>query len=369
MHFIFLNQMEHQWCGSHLAAANKKKVEDRKTVGGPPPLTFTPEIFDKFVKNSIASYTPGEKITVDEQLFPTKSRCPFTQYMANKPDKFGIKFWVAADVETKYMLNAIPYLGKDDSSPAGQRLSDNIVMRLMEPFLGEGRNVTTGNFFTSLALANDLLADKTTIVGTMSKNRREMPPCTQAQSERYSTKVLRAGKVTLTIYQAKPKRNVCILSTMHQTVSTDNGAKKLPETLSHYNSTKAGVDDMDNMARLYSVNGGKCRWPVAVFYNILDLAAINAHVLYKQCMNVTISRRKFILELVKELCAHHKMARATGAIARKRLLPETPSPPAKRRQCQIGRCSGNKTCDICQTCKRLVCGKCSKNAPKLCSEC
>ncbi len=77
------------------------------------------EIFDKFVKNSIASYTPGENITVDEQLFPTKARCRFTQYMANKPDKFGIKFWVGADVETKYMLPIpSPYLGKDSSRPS-----------------------------------------------------------------------------------------------------------------------------------------------------------------------------------------------------------------------------------------------------------
>lgn len=42
------------------------------------------EIFDKFVENSIASYRPGENITVDDQLFPTNARCRFTQYMAKK---------------------------------------------------------------------------------------------------------------------------------------------------------------------------------------------------------------------------------------------------------------------------------------------
>ncbi len=69
------------------------------------------EIFDKFVKNSIASYTSGENITVDEQLFPTKTRCHFTQNMADKPDKSGIKF--------------------SDS------LSDNVVTCLVEPFPGK----------------------------------------------------------------------------------------------------------------------------------------------------------------------------------------------------------------------------------------
>ena len=76
-----------------------------------------------FVDNSISCYQPGENITIYEKLFPTKSRCRFIQYMPNKPDKFSMKFWLAVDVEFKYILNAIPYLGKDESRPSTQRLS------------------------------------------------------------------------------------------------------------------------------------------------------------------------------------------------------------------------------------------------------
>ncbi|XP_035272145.1 piggyBac transposable element-derived protein 4-like [Anguilla anguilla] len=334
------------------------------------------EIWSKFVSNSTACYTPGENITVDEQLFPTKARCRFTQYIATKPDKFGIKFWIAADVETKYMLNAFPYLGKDEARPVGERLADNVVMRLVEPFVGKGRNITSDNFFTSIALANNLHAKKTTLVGTMNKKRREVPPSAKAQNqERFSTTIWRAGHATLTVYQCKPKKNVCILSTMHKTVSIDTDAKKLPETIAHYNATKMGVDVLDQMARLYSVKGGSRRWPVAVFYNILDLAAINAHVLYTQCMNKTISRRRFILELAKELRANHMTAKAAPrrTVLAPLCSPETPNTPQrerslKRKRCQVSRCGGNKTCDICDKCKRLVCGKCTKMQPKLCLE-
>ena len=117
-------------------------------------------VWDKFVENCIVCYKPGENITVDEQLFPTKARCRFTQYMANKPDKFGIKFWIAVDLESKYILNAIPYLGKDETRPAMQRLSESVVMKLMEPYLSKGRNVTTDNFFTSIHLAIQLRKKK-----------------------------------------------------------------------------------------------------------------------------------------------------------------------------------------------------------------
>ena len=48
--------------------------------------------WDKLIEKCIVCYKPGENTTEDEQLFSTKARCRFTQYMANKPDKFGIKF-------------------------------------------------------------------------------------------------------------------------------------------------------------------------------------------------------------------------------------------------------------------------------------
>ena len=93
---------------------------------------------------------------MDEQLFPTKACCRFTQYMANKSDIFGIKFWLAIDVKSKYILNVIPYLGKDEVRPATQRLSESGVIKLVELYLGKGRNVTTDNFFTSTHLATEL---------------------------------------------------------------------------------------------------------------------------------------------------------------------------------------------------------------------
>ena len=76
-----------------------------------------------FVDNSINCYQPAENITIYEKQFSTKSRCRFIQYMTNKSDKFGMKFWLAVDVEFKYILNAIPYLGKDKSRSFTQRLS------------------------------------------------------------------------------------------------------------------------------------------------------------------------------------------------------------------------------------------------------
>ena len=84
------------------------------------------EKWNKFIENFIEYYRPGDNITIDEQLFLTKAQCPFTQYIASKPNKFGIKFWLAADTYSKYLINGFPYLGKDNTRPKAERIADNV---------------------------------------------------------------------------------------------------------------------------------------------------------------------------------------------------------------------------------------------------
>ncbi|KAF2882947.1 hypothetical protein ILUMI_23226 [Ignelater luminosus] len=174
----------------------------------------------------------GENITVDEQLLPTKVRCRFTQYMSNKANKFGIKFWIAVDTKSKYVLNAFPYLGKDETRPQDQTLPENVVLRLLEPFTKKGRN------------------------GTMNRSRREVPELVKSsRGDVYETVLLKTDNdnCILTVYQAKPNKNVLFLSTLHTsvTINTDE-KKKEPETVLYYNDTKYGVDVADQMARKYT---------------------------------------------------------------------------------------------------------------------
>ena len=69
------------------------------------------EQLESFVTNCLFNYTPDWSLTIDEQLFPMKNRCPFIVYMPNKPDKFGMKFWILTEVDSKYVYNILPYVG------------------------------------------------------------------------------------------------------------------------------------------------------------------------------------------------------------------------------------------------------------------
>jgi len=131
------------------------------------------QVLSRFVENCQKAFIPDVSLTVDEQLFPTKARCRFTQFMPNKPDKFCIKFWILAELNFKYCLNLKPYLGKDEERVTS--LGTHIVMILMEPCFGHGYNVTMDNFFTRVKLAQMLLDKRTSLVGTVRLNRKEMP--------------------------------------------------------------------------------------------------------------------------------------------------------------------------------------------------
>ena len=326
------------------------------------------KIWNQFIENNQACYKPDANITVDEQLFSTKTRCQFTQYMPNKPDKFGIKFWLASDVRSKYLINGFPYLGKDETRASNIPLGEFVVSKLVEPYLGCGRCITTDSFFTSLSLAKRLLAKKTSLVGTIRANRKELPKIAKTNIDkmtRYSTKLYKTENYSLTIYKSRTNKKVLLLSSRHKNVTIAQNEKRLPETITFYNSTKYGVDILDQMARKYSVKAGSRRWPLHVFYNILDLAAINAWVLYKETTQANISRKEFLFKLAEELGDDYRDEIINSSIP----LSEIQN-TAVRKNCQVqASCNRNRCKDICAKCNKNVCRKCISKTDIICTNC
>ena len=129
------------------------------------------EVWNCFIENCKKCYAPNCDLTTDGQLFPCKTRCHLIHYMANKPDKFGIKFWLLADAQSKYLCNGKSYLRRDPSPNRCGDLPGDVSLTLLQPYYKKGYNVTTDNYFTSLKLAEELKQKKTTILGTIRKQR------------------------------------------------------------------------------------------------------------------------------------------------------------------------------------------------------
>ena len=91
------------------------------------------------------------------------------------------------------------------------------------------------------------------------------------------------------------------------TVDATNAAKK-PEVILYYNGTKGGVDTIDQMVRTYTVKRMTRRWPLVIFYNMVDVSALNAFIIWMSLhptdfVHKATRRRQFIMALGKELCA------------------------------------------------------------------
>jgi len=47
-----------------------------------------------------------------------------------------------------------------------------------------------------------------------------------------------------------------------------------------YNETKGAVDTLDQLVGIYTCKRKTSRWPMIVFYNLLDISAYNAYILW-----------------------------------------------------------------------------------------
>ena len=246
---------------------------------------------------------------VDEQLVPFRGRCSFLQYLPSKPDRYGLKIYWAVDVETNFPLYAEPYLGRPLGQERQVNLGRNMAIKLSEPFFRTGRNITTDNFFTDIELADTLHKNGLTLVGTVRGNKRFLPE----QFKQKRSQVLHGStfvfqeNTTLVNYQSKRDKHVVVLSTMHHDKSIDpESFKQKPDIVTFYNSTKGAVDAMDKMAHSYTTKRSTQRWPMVIFFNVLDLSTIAARVIWSKKfpddpLSGKDSRSDFIIKVAEEL--------------------------------------------------------------------
>ena len=89
-----------------------------------------------------------------------------------------------------------------------------------------------------------MLEKRITLLGTMKKNKREIPPeflPTKARQPGESMFGFQKDKVLLVSFVPKRNKAVILVSSMHDSAVMDEATKK-PEIILDYNMTKGGVD-------------------------------------------------------------------------------------------------------------------------------
>lgn len=336
------------------------------------------DVWDKWVEILPLLYNPGPHVTVDERLVPFRGRCPFRQYMPNKPAKYGIKMWVACDAKSSYAWNMQVYTGKLPGGASEKNQGMRVVLEMSEGL--QGHNITCDNFFTSYRLGDELQKRKLTMLGTVRRNKPELPSEILKMQGRplHSSIFVFTEKAAVVSYCPKRNKNVLVMSTMHTDASLSTREDMKPQMILDYNSTKGGVDNLDKVTATYSCQRKTARWPLVIFYNIVDVSAYNAYVLWTEInqqwnAGKLYRRRLFLEELGKALVtpkiqrrARPARSPAAAAVIEKvkvRSSNQSAMDPVdtgvkKRKRCQV--CPSredSKTSTSCVKCKNYICRK------------
>lgn len=154
------------------------------------PAAAVSKLLYELINNIQVNFSLGSNTCVDEMLANFRGRCRFKMYMPRKPTRFGIKIMILCDAHSSYCYNAYIYTGKNsdghglDNEYNSCSAPTKYVVCLSKCIFNTNHNVTGDNWFSSVPLANILMKKGLTYLGTLEKNKTDIPTLFQAIRDR-----------------------------------------------------------------------------------------------------------------------------------------------------------------------------------------
>lgn len=372
------------------------------------------EVWEMFNRNCRRSYRPSNRLTVDETVLGFDGRVSFKKYNPNKPDRRGMEIQTLCDSSTAYYIHGEPYLGaqaaeQDDpsepstsstpSTPSASSISartditepTKTVLKLTEPFHDQPNRkiVTCDNYFCSVELANELLERGCTLVGTMKKSRRELPPQTLETKNVMECEFLYQKNKVLVSYAPKPSKMVVLLSSEHISVGSIDEETQKPEINIFYNKNKGAVDTLNKCMHSRTTSRKTRRWPLRYFFGVLDILANNAFIIQRlNSGDPKITRLQFIEDLADGLIYQHVLRRLNIpylprllrsniremlGMEEQEIVRQRPPPGSDEADPRKGRCylcprsSDRKGANLCERCFGRICS--GQHSLHICPQC
>ena len=289
------------------------------------------EFLASFKERCRMLYQPYQNIAVDERMVKSKHRSAIRQYMKNKPTKWGIKLWVLADSSNGYTIDFNVYIGKSQhEAPSSNGLGYDVVMKLVNPYLGQGYYVYFDNFFSSHKLVQDLFLNGTPSSGTCKHSRAGFPKSMlnvkawARKLKRGSMRWVRESNVlTLQWVDNRPVSLITSIDSANDKVVAKRRTKtsgvfqeidvNQPYAIHRYNQYMNAVDRSDQMLTYHNVSRKCYQWWKTLFFHLIDMAIVNGFLLFQQHRasnpdNPALHRKSqysmvdFREEIVRQIC-------------------------------------------------------------------
>ena len=134
--------------------------------------------------------------------------------------EYGIKIYALVDAKMYCLrhLEIYSYAGKQPDGPCSfSNKPADVVRRLTALISGSGHNITANNWFTDIDLVQELKEKKFSYVGTLKRNKRQLPPELEVSKGRKQLSSLFGFQkdIMLVLYVPNPKKTVILVSTLH----------------------------------------------------------------------------------------------------------------------------------------------------------
>ncbi|XP_048735577.2 piggyBac transposable element-derived protein 4-like [Ostrea edulis] len=197
-----------------------------------------------------SEYRLHKETSIDEAMIAYTGRLGFKQYVPLKPTKRGIKVWMRADPNNGYVNDLQVYTGKENNVPE-RGLGERIVKDLTRKVWGQNHHVYCDNYFSSVGLFEELLANKTYACGTIRANRKGLPASIVHGKLKNQGDLRQQQKGNLVSTAWHDKRTVLLLTTNSDPTRNTTVQRKqkdgtirevpCPEAVKHYTQNMNGV--------------------------------------------------------------------------------------------------------------------------------
>ena len=255
------------------------------------------------VRDRCVKIEPEEYHSVDEQIIPSKTKYSLIrQYNPKKPTKWGFKNFVRAG-SSGLMYDFYIYEGKSTEmakdTPYNHLAKSAQVVAKLSIHLPEHQHhkLFFDNWFTTLELMFYLKNKGIHAVGTVRHNRVSgcplLPNKDLEKKERGAMDYRVDNNTGLIVVKWVDNKIVELTSNfvgINPTTTVKRWCKKekkrinvsCPQIVNQYNKSMGGVDLADMLIALYRIPIRTKRWYLKIFWHLVDIAKVNAWILYKR---------------------------------------------------------------------------------------
>lgn len=330
------------------------------------------KVFEIFAMNCRTAHEIENIVVIDEIIVPVYGPCPFRYDIDKKPLKCGIKMVLLVDSSTFYMSNldviTDPYFGAEE-----------IAKKLVQHLAGTGRIIVMDSWFTSSTLIEQLKNEYQLFsIAALSPKSDWIPPIFLSQYRKCRT--FMSGfidhEVSLTSYVNTSSRSINVLT--NEPRFYRKGHVNQTTVVSVYKKNQSAVEVVDVLMNYYTTMQHTNDWTLSLFFTLLNIASVNAQVLWSSQNSSVAQRRLFIKELALSLLvleerpsiSQIKMSDITVSRQSLSMLRELTQPYYKnRRRCRICVKTTKRDRRTKQFCMKCGQPHCKEHSVSVCSMC